>query len=296
MFSHVFVLSTCEIIFNCDMCSLRFTLVLYFFVLVQAEKSRGEINAWVKQETKGKIDEILPVGALNENTKLVLANALYFKGTWQKKFETSQTKDGDFHLLNGETISIPMMTTKKKQEISSHDSFKVLRLPYSNGQDARSFSMYIILPNEKAGLFALEKGLTVDILEKTLVKGVEIDVGSFKLPKFKVSAGYEVPDTLKEMGMKLPFSDEADFSGMVDSSNGGQALSISNVFHKTFIEVNEEGTEAAAATAVVSMPRSAVRRSSEDFIADHPFMFVLKEDITGIIVFMGHVVNPLSTS
>ena len=126
------------------------------------------------------------------------------------------------------------------------------------------------------------------------MKSDKKDLGQFRLPKFKISAGYEVPDTLKEMGMKLPFSGEADFSGMVDSPYVGKSLFIGNVFHKTFVEVNEEGTEAAAATAGVVMLRSLPQ--NEDFIADHPFMFVLKEDVTGIIVFMGHVVNPLVAS
>lgn len=260
--------------------------------LNQAENTRVEINAWVKDETKGKIKEIIPVGALDQHSKLVLANALYFKGAWQKKFDVSDTAQGNFYLLNGETVSIPMMTTKKKLEIYTHDSFKVLRLPYNKGEDGRSFSMYIVLPNERTGLVDLERNFSTDILEKTLVKRNEVEVGSFKLPRFKVSAGYDVPKALSKLGLVLPFSNQADFSDMADLP-GGQSLSISNVFHKAFVEVNEEGTEAAAATAAVVMLRSIDLSPPEDFIVDHPFLFVLKEDMTGIVVFIGHVVNPL---
>eukprot|EP00250_Pteridium_aquilinum_P024677 c29439_g1_i1 orf=213-1385(+) len=260
--------------------------------LNQAESSRVEINTWVKDETKSIIEEILPAGSVGKDSKLVLANALYFKGAWQKRFNASATAEGDFYLLNGQTVSIPMMTTDKKQEISEYDSFKILRLPYVKGEDGRSFSLYIVLPDERTGLANLEKMVSAEFFEQKLVKRNEVKVGSFKLPRFKVSGGYEMPEVLSKLGLVLPFSNQADFSDMVDSSLG-QSLSIDKVYHKAVVEVNEEGTEAAAATAAVIMLRSIP--IERDFVADHPFLFVLKEDMTGIVVFIGHFVNPVAT-
>lgn len=259
--------------------------------LHEAEKARVEINTWAEKETKKIIKEILPTGALDGNSKCVVANALYFKGAWQKQFDVAATTDEDFYLADGKTIQIPMMTTNKKQEITSHDSFKVLRLPYNKGEDGRSFSMYFILPNERNGLLDVEKAVNADFLEQKLVKSNEVKVGAFKLPRFKVSGGYEMPDALAKLGLTLPFSNEADFSNMVDSPIG-QSLSIDKVYHKAAVEVNEEGTVAAAATAAVVMLRSVQLEPTQDFVADHPFVFVLKEDMTGIVTFIGHVANP----
>ncbi|MCO5562953.1 hypothetical protein L7F22_016589 [Adiantum nelumboides] len=258
---------------------------------VSAEHARAEINTWTKNETKGIIEEILPTGALDANSKCVLANALYFKGAWQNQFDASLTVEEDFYLPNGQTIRVPMMTTSQKQEITTHDSFKVLRLPYNKSGDGRSFSMYIVLPHERNGLSDVEKIVNADFLEKDLVTSTEVKVNSFKLPRFKVSGGYEMPDVLAKLGLTLPFSDKADFSKMVDSPIG-QSLSIDKVYHKAAVEVNEEGTVAAAATAAVVMLRSI--QPMEAFVADHPFLFVLKEDMTGMVVFIGHVTNPIS--
>eukprot|EP00249_Psilotum_nudum_P024556 c29218_g1_i1 orf=277-1242(-) len=258
----------------------------------QAEHARMDINAWVKDETKGKIENLLPPNSVDTFTRLLLANALYFKGAWAKKFEVSDTVDQKFYLLNGDSIEVPMMTSKKKQEIFEQDSFKVLRLPYRQGKDETIFSMYIILPNEKDGLSELQKLLDVNAIEELLKRRSEVVVREFKLPKFKISFGFELQDALKSMGLVLPFSKEADLSGIIELSEL-YPLSISKVFHKAFVEVNEEGTEAAAATAVVSRFTGFTIEHPRDFVADHPFMFFIKEDTTGVVLFVGHVTNPL---
>ncbi|KAH7352961.1 hypothetical protein KP509_19G072400 [Ceratopteris richardii] len=257
----------------------------------EAEKAQGEINAWVRSETNETIKEILPPGAVNERTKCVLANALYFKGVWQKQFDASCTVDEDFYLMDGTTVRTQMMTSSKKQEITKFESFKVLRLPYNQGADGRLFSMYFVLPNDKIGLPGLVKTINADFIEQKLVKSKEVKVGSFKLPKFRVSSKFEMPDFLVKLGLSLPFSSQANFSNMVETPMG-HSLSIGKVYHKAMVEVNEEGTEASAATAAVVLLRSIQFDEKEDFVADHPFLYILKEDITNIVVFIGHIVNP----
>eukprot|EP00249_Psilotum_nudum_P021653 c28189_g1_i1 orf=92-1114(+) len=213
--------------------------------LNEAENVRVKINAWVEEETKGKIENLLPPSSLSGSTRLVLANALYFKGAWAEMFDASRTMEQEFYLLNGDSVKVPMMTSKEEQEIGIHDSFKILRLSYSQGEDTRSFSMYVILPNERNGLVQLQRMVDVNTMEKHLVHRHKVSIGKFMLPKFKISWELDVQDALREFGLLLPFSAEANFSGIAESSETSR-LSISNVFHKAFVEVNEEGTEAAA--------------------------------------------------
>ncbi|KAH9330863.1 hypothetical protein KI387_002971 [Taxus chinensis] len=260
----------------------------------KANEVRVEVNKWAADETKGKIDELLPADSVDKSTRLILANALYFKGTWQKKFDSAATKEGTFNLLNGDSVQVPMMTTTKKQFIQTVGDCKILCLPYVQGQDKRSFSMYIILPDDIKGLPELEKKVDLNFLENHLSQGREVKVGSFQLPRFKISFSVEATEILKKIGLVLPFSNEADFTEMVDSPVAS-SLCISNVFHKSFVEVNEEGTEAAAATAATVLLRGILMDPIEDFIADHPFMFVIKEELTGVILFVGHVVNPFNS-
>lgn len=259
----------------------------------KANEVRVEVNKWAENETKGKINELLPADSVDKSTRLVLANALYFKGAWQKQFDSSATKEGTFNLLSGDSVQVPMMTTTKKQFIKTVGDCKILRLPYVQGQDTRTFSMYFILPDDIKGLPELEKKVDLNFLENHLSKGSEVKVGAFKLPRFKISFSVEATEILKKMGLDLPFSDGADFTEMVEST-AAKSLSISNVFHKSFVEVNEEGTEAAAATAATILLRSIPMDPIEDFVADHPFMFVIKEELTGVILFVGHIVNPLN--
>lgn len=259
----------------------------------KVEEERASINSWALEETKGKVQELLPANSLNALSRLVLANALYFKGNWAKQFDSADTKTDDFHLLNGQTVSVPFLSSSKKQCLRIFDTHMVLKLPYARGTDQRAFSMYFVLPHEKAGLADVEKNLDAKSLSKHLGwTSREVAVGKFLLPKFKISTGFAVPESLVKLGLEAPFSEKADFTDMIEGAESN-LLYISDVFHKSFIEINEEGTEAAAATAVlvglrgISMPEPPI-----DFVADHPFLFILKEDVTGVILFIGQVTNP----
>ncbi|XP_038970279.1 serpin-ZXA-like [Phoenix dactylifera] len=258
----------------------------------KAAEVANEVNSWVESVTAGLIKELLPSGSVDSTTRLVLGNALYFKGAWDEKFDASSTKDSAFHLLNGSSVQVPFMTSKKTQFVSAHNGFKVLRLPYEQGEDRRQFSMYIFLPDAQDGLWSLAEKLSSesDFLNLHLPTQ-KVKLGDFKLPRFKISFGFEASEVLKDLGLALPFSGNGDLTEMVDSPVGHK-LSVSSVFHKAFIEVTEEGTEAAAATAAVLMKCSAVRNPL-DFVADHPFLFLIREDITGVVLFVGHVINPL---
>lgn len=256
------------------------------------------MNAWAKEATHGKIENLLPPGSVDQGTRLVLANALYFKGVWQKTFDSYLTREGDFFLLDGTSINVPMMHTSQKQYVKDFATFKALRLPYEAGDDKniikRLFSMFILLPHEKKGLSALEGALNPHSLTEDLKEiNRAVTVTKFDLPKFKVSCGFEVPAALQALGLSLPFGDEADLSEMVESPLDGKSLYISNVYHKTFVEVNEEGTEAAASTAVTIQAKSLdLPENPTEFVCDHPFLFVIKEEVSNVIIFTGRITNP----
>nr|AFK48421.1 unknown [Medicago truncatula] len=260
----------------------------------KAVEVTNEVNSWAEKETNGLIKELLPLGSVNNATRLIFANALYFKGAWNDKFDASKTEDYEFHLLNGSPVKVPFMTSKKKQFIRAFDGFKVLGLPYKQGEDKRQFTMYFFLPNAKDGLAALVEKVASEseLLQHKLPFG-KVEVGDFRIPKFNISFGLETSDMLKELGVVLPFSG-GGLTKMVNSSVS-QNLCVSNIFHKSFIEVNEEGTEAAAATAATILLRSAMSIPPRlDFVADHPFLFMIREDLTGTIIFVGLVLNPLA--
>lgn len=259
----------------------------------KAVEVTNEVNSWAEKETSGLIKEVLPSGSVDSSTRLIFANALYFKGAWNDKFDASKTKDHDFHLLNGTSIQVPFMTSSKKQLVTAFNDFKVLGLSYKQGDDKRSFSMYFFLPDAKDGLPALVNKVSSEsgFLERHLPHE-KVEVGEFRIPKFKISFGFEASKVLKQLGLVLPFSGEEGLTEMVESPVG-KNLYVSSIFHKTFIEVNEEGTEAAAASAAVIMLRSLPLDNKIDFVADHPFLFLIREDLTGVVLFIGHVVNPL---
>lgn len=251
------------------------------------------MNLWAEKQTGGLIKEILPSNAVDSTTKLIFANAVYFKGSWSEKFDPSKTKDHDFHLIDGSKVQVPFMTSKKKQFVRSYDGFKVLGLPYLQGEDKRRFSMYFFLPDEKNGLPSLlqKMGSESDFLDRHVPRQ-KVEIGEFLIPKFKISYGFEASEMLKELGLVLPFTG-GGMTGMVEASSSmGRNLCVSSIHHKAFVEVNEEGTEAAAASAAVVMLRSLMTGDKIDFVADHPFVFVIREDMTGVVLFMGQIVDP----
>uniref|UniRef100_A0ACD5ZY92 Uncharacterized protein n=1 Tax=Avena sativa TaxID=4498 RepID=A0ACD5ZY92_AVESA len=199
-----------------------------------------------------------------------------------------------FHLLDGSSVQTPFMSTTNKQYISSPGNLKILKLPYHQGGDKRKFSMYILLPEARDGLWSLAKRLSTEpeFIENH-IPTTQVEVGQFKLPKFKISFGFEASDLLKGLGLQLPFSPGVDLSEMVDSSVA-QNLYISSVHHKSFVVVNEEGTKAAASTTVATTTYSVPL--TVDFVADHPFIFLVREDVSGVVLFVGHVINPVLSS
>lgn len=254
----------------------------------------SEVNSWAEKETNGLITEVLPPGSVDSLSRLILANALYFKGAWEEKFDASKTEKHDFYLLDGSSVEVPFMTSKKKQYVTAFDGFKVLALPYKQGSDPRRFSMYFFLPDAKDGLPSLIE--QIDSQSGFIDHHIpyqQVEVGQFKVPKFKISFGIEVSNVLKELGLVLPFT-EGGLLEMVDSQMA-QGLQVSKIFHKSFIEVNEEGTEAAAASAAVIKLRGLFSIDIIDFVANHPFLYVIREDKTGTLLFTGQVLNPLST-
>lgn len=245
------------------------------------DESRQEINRWVEQKTKNRIKDLLPSGSISDITTLVLTNAIYFKGQWANKFEESKTQDGDFTLLNGSKVKSRMMNANGKYKVYQGNDLKIIELPYVGD----SFSMLVLLPNENSSIKSLEKGLQQKELNHFIDLMTDSDV-RLSLPKFKFESGYELKPILSTLGMPIAFSNQADLSRM----SGKKDLKIDEVFHKAFVEVSEEGTEAAAATAVV-----VVRKSFSipiDFIANRPFLFIIRENASGNILFIGRMVNP----
>jgi len=254
-----------------------------------AESARTTINRWVEEQTANKIHDLIPPNVVNAGTRLVLTNAVYFKGIWQKPFDKAQTRNEDFHISVSQSVRVPLMHSFGRFNYMQRDIFQVLELPY-NGQD---LSMIIFLPKEPDELPALEASLTQEAIAQSLAELAPASKVDLSLPKFKVTAQFNLSKTLKLLGMKLAFDpDHADFSGMTSAPAG---LCISDVIHKSYVDVNEEGTEAAAATAVL-MPEGA--RPSDDtpilFHADHPFIFLIRENFSGSILFMGRMNNPAS--
>jgi serpin B len=248
----------------------------------QTEDARKTINGWVENKTKDKIKELLKPGVLDSRIRLVLTNAIYFKGKWASQFKPELTKDAPFTLLSGEKTSAPMMNQKSDFGYMETDTIQALELPYVNND----LSMVILLPKKLNGVKDLEKELTSDNLAGWLGKMRKREVQVF-VPKFKTTSEFSLAETLGAMGMPEAFTTRADFSGMT----GSRDLFISAVVHKAFVNVDEEGTEAAAATGVV-MKLTSVGAPPTVFRADHPFVFLIRDNQTGSILFMGRMMNP----
>ncbi|KAL5547718.1 hypothetical protein UlMin_002949 [Ulmus minor] len=250
----------------------------------KAAEATQEVNSWTEKVTNGRIKRILPPMVLDKSTKLVFKNALNLKGQWGEKFDASDTQDYDFYLLDGSSVKAPFMSSMAKQLVSACDGFKVVALPLKQVQDKGRFSLNIFLPDAKDGLPTLED-MVVSQYEslKHHLPYQHVEVGDFRIPRF--SFEFEASNALKDLGLVLPFSSEGGLTEMVPY---GQDLYVSSKCHKSFIEVNEEGMQTAAASVSVMKKREKI-----DFVADHPFLFLVIEDKTGMVLFSGRVVNPL---
>jgi len=285
----------------------------------QAERVR--INRWVEEETSDRIRDLIPAGALDPYTRLVLTNAIFFKGEWSRPFQEKATRTEPFTLSEGTTIQVPMMnaraldvaryaafqadgsffntpaTIERGQKAGLYpgeDGFSMVELPYKGGD----LAMVIIAPNRPGGMGALEKGFTTEDLDDWIDKLQERKV-HVSLPNFKQETSYEMKPTLQALGMDRAFVDPfkpngAQFGGMTTSTDPLKQLYITQVMHKAFVEVNEKGTEAAAATAVIMARATAALTTPfiPAFKADRPFIYLIRDRRTGTILFLGRMMNP----
>ena len=248
------------------------------------DSSRQTINKWIEDQTYDKIKNLIPSGVITPLTRLVLTNAIYFKGTWLHQFDPEDTREMDFHVNDEETVNADMMFMHNEEDkfnYAENEDLQIIELPY----DGEEISMLVILPKDNK-MSTLESSFTADNLELWKNSMTEKEVKIY-LPKFKFETKYFMKPTLSDMGMPTAFSSNADFSGL----DGTKDLIISNVIHQAFVEVNEEGTEAAAATAVV-VGETSMPEPTPIFKADHPFIFIIQEKSTGAILFLGKVMDP----
>jgi serpin B len=251
------------------------------------EKSRVKINTWVEEQTNNKIKDLIPQGAVGRDTRLVLTNAIYFKGLWLEQFKKNNTQEKDFKVDQNSAVKVPMMSStgeKAKFNYSETEKLQVLELPYEGNE----LSMLILLPKNN-DLQAAEESLAPEKLN-ALKRGIRNQRVDIFIPKFKFETKYFMAGDLKTMGMPTAFTGgAADFSGMT----GAKDLYIAEVIHQAFVEANEEGTEAAAATGVIMNATSIMLpEKPKVFNADHPFIFFIQERATGNILFIGRVKNP----
>jgi serpin B len=245
------------------------------------ESSRITINNWVSDQTEGRIKDLIPQGAIDAMTRLVLTNAIYFNAAWQYPFDKNATTNGTFHLLDGSEVTVPMMRETESLRYTEGNDYQAVELPY----DGRELSMLILLP--WSGQFStFEKSLdarhadavTSDLAPKRI---------ALTMPKFEFTSDFSLKKMLIANGMPVAFTDSADFSGMT----GKRDLFISDVIHKAFVSVDETGTEAAAATAVI-MAATAMPAPPIEVTIDRPFIFLIRDIETGTILFVGRVMNP----
>jgi serpin B len=247
--------------------------------------AEAEINSWVEQKTAGKITGLLPPGTLDQKTRMALVNAVYFKGRWEHPFDPRGTLPRPFFILPGTSVGVTQMTVRGNFRAASDPACDFIELPYQGGE----LSMVIFLPRERDGLPALEESLDSASLT---VRLASLDFTSERrvhvtLPRFKMTYSVELTGALRNLGIAAAFDpSEADFSAI----NGKRDLHVSTVLHKAFIDVNEAGTEAAAATfggmVALGIP------ISDEFRVDHPFLFLIRDNLTGSLLFLGRVEDP----
>ena len=246
-----------------------------------AEPARKEINGWVEDKTNDKIKELITKDILTPDTVMVLVNAIYFKGDWSDQFDKKHTREADFWIAPDKKVKTDMMYKQAEYEYFGDDDFQAIELPYK-GDD---LSMVIVLPKEKDGLKNIERELARDFDD--MLFSLKKQKVRLYLPKFTMTTKFELSGTLAKMGMPDAFSSRANFSDMTES----EKVAISNVIHKAFVAVDEEGTEAAAATGVI-ISKTSVGPRIPIFRADRPFIFVIRDNVSSSILFMGRLADP----
>ena len=245
------------------------------------EESRITINRWVSDQTEGRIEDLIPQGLISVLTRLVLTNAIYFNAAWQYPFEEDATYDAPFYLLDGDEVTVSMMRQTESFSYTEGDEYQAVELLYDGGE----LSMVILLP--KAGQFeAFEGSMNVQLVDG-IIGDLEERHVTLSMPKFEFESSFGLKEILAAMGMPVAFSGNADFSGMT----GNRDLFIADVVHKAFVSVDEAGTEAAAATAVV-MELTALPEEPVEVTVDRPFVFSIRDIETGTILFVGRILNP----
>jgi len=244
-----------------------------------------KISKWVESKTNNKIKELIKPGVLKNNTKMVLVNAIYFYSDWAKAFDKDNTREADFYLNDKTTSKAKMMNAEHNMSYATDDKFELVSVSYTKGEA----SMLIFLPKSKENFNDALKSITFERYSALLKKLKEEKV-NLQIPKFTMTTEFELSQTLSSMGMPLAFTDNADFSGMT----GEKDLKIDKVIHKAFVDVSEKGTEAAGATAVIMVTKSAAidKEKIIYFKADHPFIFMIKDNATGQLLFVGVLNNP----
>jgi serpin B len=252
----------------------------------KTKESLAHINKWISDKTGGKIKNLIPENGLGPRTRLALANAIYFKSAWDNPFKESLTENRVFHLSKEKSVKVPTMRHILYMDYFKEESFKMVRLPYKAGE----LAMLILVPDAIDGAGKLEKSLNSENLSKWITaskrKRVEI-----MLPKFKISSSFKLKEYMIKCGIKSAFDMRADFTGVADMTKAGEMdLVISGIYHKTFIDVNEKGTEASAGTGVLMVPKNG--DAPKEVKIDRPFIFLIRDSKTGSILFMGRVTNP----
>jgi serpin B len=247
----------------------------------ETEKSRVTINDWVSDQTEDRIKDLIPQGAIDALTRLVLTNAIYFNAAWAYPFDEDMTANAPFYLLDGGQVTVPMMRQTESFGYTEGEGYQAVELLYDGGE----LSTVILLP-APGDFGAFEEGLEAQKVND-IINGLQLTEVALTMPKFEFDSDFSLKDTLAEMGMPTAFSGEADFSGMT----GARDLYISEVLHKAFVSVDEAGTEAAAATAVI-MRLTALPEPPVPVIIDRPFIFLIRDIETGAVLFVGRVMNP----
>ncbi len=249
--------------------------------LTQSEQVRQEINAWTAEQTRDKIRDIIPPGLLDSSTRLVVSSAIYFKSDWRSKFDSALTTSLPFHVTADEQIDVPMMQQEGGFYTGRIDGVQIIELPYSSGQQ----SMFVLLPEKVDGLSELESHLTVENVANW-TSGLRPATVKLSLPKFTTTSTFSLAATLQSLGMSAAFqAGQADFSGMTASPG----IFLSEAMHKAYVAVDETGTEAAAATAVMMVGNPSAPPA---FRADHPFVFLIRDKASNEVLFVGRMVRP----